>query len=144
MVACDIGPFWTPLNTQERLFRVNGLARARSIGRRWVAVHPYGQARILEGHHWWPWEKGDGGMTARELMEAWDRFPKLGRVSFLLKSGYMKAEYPEDNAEFIGALDRFSKTEFEELPWKLQDEFVAYMETPIFQIWTRRGGEIDG
>jgi hypothetical protein len=56
-VACDISPLWTPLNSQERLFRVNDLARARSTGRRWVAMHPYDQARILEGHHWWPEER---------------------------------------------------------------------------------------
>jgi len=56
-VACDEGLFWRPWNQEERLFRVKGLARAKSISRRWVAIHGYGRARILEGHHWWPWEK---------------------------------------------------------------------------------------
>lgn len=83
-------------------------------------------------------------MTARELMEAWEKFPELGKISFLLKSGYMKAEYPEENGRFIQALDRFIGAEFDRLPWELQDEFGAYVETPIFQIWIKRGGDIDG
>ena len=88
--------------------------------------------------------KGGGVMTARELMEAWEKFPKLGKISFLLKSGYMRAEYPWENEEFIRALDRFIGAEFDGLPWELQDEFGAYVETPIFQIWIKRGGDIGG
>jgi len=81
-------------------------------------------------------------MTARELMEAWEKFPVLGKISFLLKSGCMNAEYPEKNGRFIRALDWFARTRFEDLPCELQDEFGAYVETPIFQIWTKRGGDI--
>lgn len=56
-VVCDFRPFWRRYNEVQSLFRVNGLDSARSVGRRWVAMHPYGETRILEGHHWWPWEK---------------------------------------------------------------------------------------
>ena len=83
-------------------------------------------------------------MTARELMEAWEKFPFLGRISLLLRSGFMREEYPEDDQDFIDALNGLSKTEFAQLPWALQDEFGRYVETPNFQNWIKKGGESDG
>lgn len=77
-------------------------------------------------------------------MEAWEKFLFLGRISFLLRSGFMREEYPEDDQDFIDALDGLSKTEFAQLPWTLQDEFGRYVGTPNFQNWLKKGGEIGG
>ena len=52
-VAYDRSPFWNPLNQREELERVKGLIRARHFARCWVREHPMGQARILEGWHYW-------------------------------------------------------------------------------------------
>ena len=52
-VACDISPYWSPLNQQETLIHANGLIRARRIANAWCRNHSYGQARILEGHVNW-------------------------------------------------------------------------------------------
>jgi hypothetical protein len=52
-VAYDLSPFWNPYNEREELKRVNGLFAARRFAKKWVREHGYGQARILEGHHYW-------------------------------------------------------------------------------------------
>lgn len=49
-VACDLHALWNPINREEVLFHVRGLARARWLGKRWVREHPHGQARILRRH----------------------------------------------------------------------------------------------
>lgn len=56
-VACDSSPFWNTLNRRERFFRVKGMRSARSVARKWVRDNPYGQARVLGGHHYWSDEK---------------------------------------------------------------------------------------
>lgn len=58
-VACDRSPFWTPVNTEEKLFRVVGIHTARWKAFRWVRAHPCGQARILDGWHYWPHEQNN-------------------------------------------------------------------------------------
>lgn len=85
-------------------------------------------------------------------MAAWDEFPFLGRVAFLLKSGFMAVEfadhyqpvteeYPDGDWKFIDALDGLSKGGLAQLPWPLQDEFGRYVETSNFQNWIKKGGE---
>lgn len=55
-VAADLSMFWTPFNEREQLFHFKGLVRAQSFARRWVWLHPSGQARIIPGHATWPEE----------------------------------------------------------------------------------------
>jgi len=79
-------------------------------------------------------------MTAMDVIEAWQVFPKLGRVSFLLTSQYMKVAYPEDNEDFISALDRLALSDLTGLPGVLQNEFRTFMDTPRYQAWLKKGG----
>ena len=80
------------------------------------------------------------GVTCRDVIEAWEKFPKTGRISFLLRSRYMEFKFPEDNEQFIQVLDRFVKAEFAGLPGDLQNEFASFMDTPNYQIWVKKGG----
>jgi hypothetical protein len=45
----------------------------------------------------------------------------------------MRQEYPEDNKELARVLERYGNAEFEDLPWQLQDEFQAYVETDFYR-----------
>lgn len=56
-VACDKSPFWNEFNQRETLFRTIGLKRARKIAQDWVYKYDCGQARVLEGWHFWEDEK---------------------------------------------------------------------------------------
>lgn len=81
-------------------------------------------------------------MTFSEVLKDWDELCLAGRFSFLLKSQFMKQKYPEDNEEFIKALDRYGKAKFEDLSWKLQDEFQVHVETGFYRDHFRqKGGE---
>jgi hypothetical protein len=80
-------------------------------------------------------------MTVTEVIEAWRLFPKLGKVSFLLESQYMKIAYPEDNTEFIDAIDMVLGARFDELPGDLQNVFRGFMDTPRYGIWRKKGGD---
>ena len=57
-VAADRCLFYGPYNQREELFRVYGLANARSIARAWVYKHQHGAVRVLEGHHFWKNKEG--------------------------------------------------------------------------------------
>jgi len=52
-VACDRGPFWSPVNEREELFQHKGLLQARRVAKEWCRVHPNGQARIMKGWYYW-------------------------------------------------------------------------------------------
>jgi hypothetical protein len=81
-------------------------------------------------------------VTAKEAIETWDSLGPLGKLVFLLRSGFMKEEYPKDDEPFFNALELFEKKKFEDLPGELQNEFGQYAETPRFQrVWLRKGGE---
>ena len=82
----------------------------------------------------------ENGMTCRDVIEAWEKFSRTGRISFLLRSRYMELKFPEDNEPFIQVLDRFVKAEFAGLPGDLQNEFASFMDTPNYQIWVKKGG----
>ena len=84
-------------------------------------------------------------MTFREVLNSWEELSELGRFSFLLRSPFMKQEYPEDNEEFTRVLGRYGNAEFEDLPWQLQDQFQAYVETDFYRKHFRpKGGEESG
>lgn len=81
-------------------------------------------------------------MIPKEVFDAWDEVGFSGRLAFLFRSKFMLERYPDDNDEFIRAVDRFSKSYLEKLPGELQAEFAGYAETPRFQqIWLRKGGD---
>ena len=42
---------------REKLFRVRGKRKARSVAVNWVASHPHGQARVFHGWLFWEDEK---------------------------------------------------------------------------------------
>ena len=48
-VVCDTAPFWTPTNTEEKLFYCIGLAEARKFAKTWITTYSMGQARIIKG-----------------------------------------------------------------------------------------------
>jgi hypothetical protein len=81
------------------------------------------------------------GVTVQEVIKAWDVFPKLGKLSFLLTSHHMKEAYPTENDRFFAALDRLPYLDFADLPGDLQNEFHAFMDTPRYGIWVKKGGE---
>jgi len=84
-------------------------------------------------------------MTLSEVLKEWEELSLAGRFSFLLRSSFMKQEYPEDNEEFVSALDRFANAKFEDLPWELQDQFQAYVETDFYRKHFRQKvGDSDG
>ena len=58
-IACDKSPYWFPGNEREFLFREVGIKRARKIAKNWCYKHEYGQARILEGWHYWEGENSE-------------------------------------------------------------------------------------
>jgi hypothetical protein len=84
-------------------------------------------------------------MTFREVLNSWEELSVVGRFSFLLRSPFMKQEHPEDNEEFMGALDRYGNAGFGDLPWQLQDEFQVYVETDFYRKhFGPKGGKGDG
>jgi hypothetical protein len=84
-------------------------------------------------------------MTFSEVLKDWEGLSMTGRVSFLLRSSFMKEEYPEDNEEFMGALERYGNAKLEDLPWQLQDGFQVYVETDFYRKHFKpKGGESDG
>jgi hypothetical protein len=80
-------------------------------------------------------------VTLSGVIEAWQLFPKPGKLSFLLTSGYMKVAYPTEDDAFFGVLDRLPCLDFADLPADLQNEFRAFMDTPRYGIWIKKGGE---
>lgn len=52
-IAGDKYPFWYPGNDREMLIRTRGLLWARDVAKSWVRRYANGQARILEGWHYW-------------------------------------------------------------------------------------------
>jgi len=61
-VACDVSPFWSPVNESEQLFHKNGILKARLFAKDWVRKHPYGQARIIYGHKEWKENENQNGL----------------------------------------------------------------------------------
>jgi len=52
-VAHDLSPFYHQFNQREELKQFNGIIEAKRFCQNWVCKHPWGAARILEGHHFW-------------------------------------------------------------------------------------------
>jgi len=81
-------------------------------------------------------------MTFKEVLNSWGELSLASRFSFLLRSPFMKQEYPVDNEDFMKALDRYGNAGFEDLPWQLQDEFQVYVETDFYRKHFKpKGGE---
>lgn len=65
-LACDRSMFADPCTDREELFHVIGLAEARALGRKWVAEHPHGQARLIPGHKYWENPEADRARCEKE------------------------------------------------------------------------------
>jgi hypothetical protein len=83
---------------------------------------------------------GEDKMRFDELAEMWAKFPKRGRLLFLIGSRFMATERGRA-PEFADLLDRYLRADFVGLPWELQDEFGVYAETTFFEKWMKGGNE---